>query len=123
MKKIIFTLLIVFISINITIGQQTQSKEKEKAKFGLYFNNLSDTQKRFNAETSGVVVNRVSKGHSGETAGVLVGDILTHIDAITIKDQEHCIQIMKDYDNTKTTASLKVIRNGVKMDLKVKFKE
>lgn len=123
MKKIIFTVLIAFITITIANGQETQTKEKEKSKFGLYFDNLTATQKGFNAETNGVIINRVSKDSLGQTAGVLVGDILTHIDTTAIKDQTHCILVMKDYDTTKPTATLKIIRNGVKMDLKVKFKE
>ncbi len=123
MKKIIFTLLIAFISITIANGQNNETKEKEKSKFGLYFDNLSDTQKSFNAETNGVVINKVSKDHPGEIAGVMVGDILTHIDTTAVKDQEHCILVMKDYDTTNTVITLKIIRNGVKMDLKLKFKE
>ena len=123
MKKIIFTVLITFLAINITSGQETQKQEKKKWKFGLHFDNLSDSQKAFNAETSGVVINRVSKDHPGEAAGVQVGDILTHIDTIAIKGQDHCVQAMKDFDTSKGKATLKIIRNGVKMNLKVIFQK
>jgi len=123
MKKIIFTILIAFISITIANGQEKENKEKDKSKFGLYFDNLSPTQKGFNAETNGVVINKISKDRPGKAAGVMVGDILTHIGTIAIKDQEHCILVMKDYDTSKGTSTLKIIRNGIKMGLKVIFME
>lgn len=104
-----------------SIGAQEEVKQKKKWKFGLHFDNLSNEQKGFNAETTGVVINRVSKDHPGEAAGVQVGDILTHIDSVSIKDQDHCVAVMKDFDTSKGFAILKVIRNGVKMDLKVEF--
>ena len=123
MKRIVFTILVAVIAFNITSAQDTQVKEKKKWKFGLHFDNLSADQKAFNAETNGVVINEVSKNHPGEAAGIQVGDILTHIDTIAIKDQGHCVQVMKDFDTAKGSATLKIIRNGVKMDLKVRFKK
>ena len=122
MKKALILLILIIFSSNLGLAQETKSKEKNKQKFGLFFDNLSASQKAFNAETSGVVINRVSKGLPGEAAGVLVGDILTHIDTIAIKDLEHCVSVMQAIDlaqSAKTT--LKIIRNGVKMDLKLTF--
>ena len=120
MKKLALLLLITFISVPELYAQETP-KEKKKWKFGLHFDNLSDQQKGFNAETNGVVINRVSKDHPGEAAGVQVGDIITHIDNIAIKDQDHCVIVMRDFDTAKGFAILKIIRNGVKMDIKVLF--
>lgn len=122
MKKIILTLLFIAASMTFVTAQETQQTEQKKWKFGLHFDNLSAEQKAFNAETSGVVINKVSKNHPAEAAGVKVGDILTHIDATAIKDQDHAVQFMKDYDTSKGFATLKIIRNGVKMDVKVNFK-
>lgn len=121
MKKIVFTFLVIILSINVASTQETKEKEKKKWKFGLHFDNLSADQKAFNAETNGVIINRVSKDHPAEAAGVMVGDILTHVDDIAIKNQDHCVQVMKDFDSSKGFAILKIIRNGVKMDLKVTF--
>ncbi len=121
MKKIITVLFISLLFIGYTQAQET--KEKKKWKFGLHFDNLSTDQKAFNAETNGVVINKVSKDHPGEAAGVQVGDILTHIDTIAIKDQDHCVAVMRDFDTVKGSALLKIIRNGVKMDIKIKFKK
>lgn len=121
MKNIVLTILVTIISINFATAQETKVKEKKKWKFGLHFDNLSADQKAFNAETTGVVINKVSKDHPGEAAGVQVGDILTRIDDMAIKDQEHCIAVMRDFDTSKGSATLKIIRNGIKMDLKVKF--
>ena len=105
-------------------AQETEVKEKKKKwKFGLHFDNLNAAQKAFNGETNGVIINRVSKDLPGELAGVQVGDILTHIDGTAIKDLDHCVTVMRDFDTTKGFAILKIIRNGVKMDLKVRFKE
>ena len=120
MKKIVTILFISLLFVGYTQAQET--KEKKKWKFGLHFDNLTNTQKAFNAETSGVIINKVSKDHPGEAAGILVDDILTHINDIAIKDQGHCVQVMKDYDTSKGSALLKIIRNGVKMDVKVSFK-
>ncbi len=120
MKKLVLVLLISLISSPVLFGQEAP-KEKKKWKFGLHFDNLSDEQKGFNAETSGVIINRVSKDHPGEAAGVQVGDIITHIDTTAIKDQDHCVAVMRDFDTSKGFAILKIIRNGVKMDIKVLF--
>lgn len=122
MKKLVLTLLLVITSVSFVTAQETQQTEQKKWKFGLHFDNLSAEQKAFNAETSGVVINKVSKDHPAEAAGVQVGDILTHIDTTAIKDQDHAVQFMKDYNTSKGFAMLKVIRNGVKMDIKVNFK-
>ena len=124
MKNSIFTIFVLTLGINLAFAQDTEtSKEKNKWKFGLHFDNLNADQKAFNAETNGVVINRVSKDHPAEKAGVLVGDILTHIGDTAIKDQEHCIIVMRDFDTSKGSTILKIIRNGIKMDLKVVFKE
>ena len=123
MRKAIFLIVVLIGCIHIADAQENQSKEKNKDKFGLYFDNLTADQKAFNAETSGVVINRISKGRPGEKAGVQVGDILTHIDTTVIKDQDHCIAVMRDFQTTKGSTTLKIIRNGVKMDLKVIFKD
>lgn len=122
MKKIIFTLLLIITSVSFATAQETQQTEEKKWKFGLHFDNLSSQQKGFNAETNGVVINKVSKNHPAEAAGVQVGDILTHIDTTEVKDQEHCIKLMKEYDTSKGIVTLKIIRNGVKMNIKVNFK-
>lgn len=119
MKKIISILFISLLFISYTNAQDT--KEKQKWKFGLHFDNLSDSQRAFNAETNGVIINKVSKNHPAEAAGVIVGDILTHIDTTEIIDQKQCIQVMKDFDTSSGKAILKIIRNGVKMDITVKF--
>ncbi len=119
MKNSISILFISLLFIGYINAQNT--KEKKKWKFGLHFDNLSDTQKAFNAETTGVIINRVSKNHPAEAAGILVGDILTHIGTTEIIDQKHCIQIMKDFDTSSGKAILKVIRNGIKMEFTVKF--
>ncbi len=120
MKKLVILLLLTLISAPVLSAQEA-TKEKKKWKFGLHFDNLSAEQKGFNAETSGVIINRVSKDHPGEAAGVQVGDIITHIDNTAIKDQDHCVAVMRDFDTSKGFAILKIIRNGVKMDLKVLF--
>lgn len=122
MKKLLFTLVLVITTIHFTSAQETQQTEQKKWKFGLHFDNLSSQQKGFNAETNGVVINKVSKNHPAEKAGVQVGDILTHIDTTEVKNKEHCIKLMKEYDTSKGSAMLKIIRNGVKMDIKVNFK-
>ena len=121
MKKILSTLIISLLIISYSSAQETETNEPKKWEFGLHFDNLSDVQKSFNAGTNGVVINKVSKDHPSEAAGVQVGDILTHIDNISIKDLEHCLQAMKDYDTSKGLATLKIIRNGVKMDITVKL--
>ncbi|MDJ0646346.1 MAG: PDZ domain-containing protein [Flavobacteriaceae bacterium] len=121
MKKAVFAILITIFSISFVTAQETQSKEKNKQKFGLFFDDLTPDQKAFNEETTGVVINRVTKGLPGEVAGVQIGDIITQIDTISIKGLDHCAQVMNDFDITKGSATLKIIRNGVKMDLKIKF--
>ena len=120
MKKIISILIISLLFISYSQAQE--KKDKQKWKFGLYFDNLSASQSTFNAETNGVIINKVSKNHPAEAAGVLVGDILTHIDAIEIIDQKQCIETMKNFDTTTSKkAILKIIRNGIKMNITVKF--
>ena len=123
MNKGFIIFLITVVISGFAFGQEAKTKEKNKQKFGLFFDNLTADQKAFNAETSGVVIKRVSDKQAGYKAGVQVGDILTHIDTVAIKDQEHCVTVMRDYDTSKGAAVVKVIRNGVKMDLKVVFEE
>jgi hypothetical protein len=52
---------------------------------------------------------------------MMVGDILTHVGNIEIMDQPHCIEIMKNVDISLGSSTLKIIRNGVKMNVIVKF--
>ena len=119
MKKIISIIAISILFISHTSAQKTTEK---KWKFGLHFDNLSTTQKAFNSETNGVIINKVSKDHPAEAAGVLVGDILTHINGTEIIDQQQCIELMKNTDTSSGKAVLKIIRNGIKMDVVVLFK-
>ncbi len=121
MKKILFLFLIGFVGLNITVAQEVQSKEKNKEKLGFYFDNLTADQKAFNAETSGVAINRVSKNSPGALAGIQVGDILTHIDGVAVKDLDHCITLITNLNTVNGSTILNVIRNGVKMELKLKF--
>jgi S1-C subfamily serine protease len=104
-----------------TAAQETETEEPKKWKFGLHFNTLSAKEKAFNGLTNGVVIHKVSKDHPAEAAGMMVGDILTHVGNIEIMDQPHCIEIMKNVDISLGSSTLKIIRNGVKMNVIVKF--
>jgi len=121
MKKIVSTLIITILFVGYTSAQDTAAKEPKKWKFGLHFNTLTDTQKAFNNLTKGVIIHKVSKDHPAETAGMLVDDILTHVSGIEIIDQPHCVEVMKNVDTSLGSSVLKIIRNGVKMDVVVKF--
>ncbi len=121
MKKIISTLILTIIFVNYISAQETTTKEPTKWKFGLHFNTLTDTQKAFNGLTKGVIIHKVSKDHPAEAAGMLVDDILTHVSGIEIIDQPHCVEVMKNVDTSLGSSVLKIIRNGVKMDVVVKF--
>jgi len=121
MKKIIPTILITFLFVSYSSAQETGTKEPKKWKFGLHFNTLNDKEKAFNSLTKGVIIHKVSKDHPAESAGVLVGDILTHVSGIEIIDQPHCVEVMKNVDASAGSSVLKIIRNGVKMDITVKF--
>lgn len=121
MKKVIPIVLISLLFISYTSAQETETKEPKKWKFGLHFNTLTAKEKAFNGLTKGVIIHKVSKDHPAETAGVLVGDILTHVSGIEIIDQPHCVEVMKNIDTSTGESMLKIIRNGVKMDITVKF--
>jgi len=121
MKKILSTLIISLLFISYTSAQEAEVKETKKWKFGLHFNTLSVKEKAFNGLTEGVVIHKVSKDHPAEAAGMLVGDILTHVGSIEIMDQPHCVEVMKNVDTSLGSSTLKIIRNGVKMDVIVKF--
>ena len=120
MKKIISILFISVLFLGYTNAQETQ--ETKKWKFGLHFDTLNATQKAFNGLTQGVIINKVSKEHPAEAAGMQVGDILTHVSGTEIKDQAHCVEFMKTVDVSSGSSTLKIIRNGVKMDIVVQFK-
>ena len=122
MKKIFSILLISLLFLSYSSAQETETKEPKKWKFGLHFNTLSAKEKAFNGLTKGVIIHKVSKDHPAETAGVLVGDILTHVSGIEIIDQPHCVETMKNVDVSSGKSTLKIIRNGVKMDIEVSFK-
>ena len=102
-------------------AQETEIKEPKKWKFGLHFNTLSDKEKAFSGLTKGVIIHKVSEEHPAEDAGVLIGDILTHVSGIEIIDQPQCVEVMKNVDISSGTSILKIIRNCVKMDITVKF--
>jgi len=121
MKKFIPTLVIVLLFVSNISAQETEVKEEKKWKFGLHFNTLSNKEKAFNALTKGVIIYKVSKDHPAEAAGVLIGDIVTHVSGIEIIDQPHCVETMKTVDTSSGKSVLKIIRNGVKMDIIVKF--
>ena len=121
MKKIFSTLIISLLLISYTSAQESEVKEPTKWKFGLHFNTLSAKEKAFSGLTKGVVIHKVSKDHPAESAGMLVGDILTHVGNIEIMDQPHCVDIMKNVDTSLGSSTLKIIRNGVKMDVVIKF--
>ncbi len=121
MKKLLSTVTIIVLFISYASAQETETQEPKKWKFGLHFNTLSDKEKAFNGITKGVVIHKVSKDHPAEASGVLVGDILTHVSGIEIIDQPHCVEVMKNIDTTSGSSILKIIRNGVKMDIRVRF--
>ncbi len=121
MKKIIPLILITLFIGNFVSAQETTAKEPKKWKYGLHFDTLTEKQKAFNGVTKGVRIHKVSKDHPAEAAGMLVGDILTHVSGIEIIDQPHCVEVMKNVDVSSGTSILKIIRNGVKMDVLVKF--
>ena len=122
MKKIFSTLLITLLFISYSSAQETEIKEPKKWKFGLHFNTLSPKEMAFNGLTKGVIIHKLSKEHPAEAAGVLVGDILTHVSGIEIIDQPHCVEVMKNVDISSGKSILKIIRNGVKMEIEVSFK-
>lgn len=121
MKKLCSILIISLLFISYTSAQESEVKEPKKWKFGLHFNTLSPKEKAFNGLTKGVIIHKVSKEHPAESAGMLVGDILTHVGIIEIIDQPHCVEVMKNVDTSLGSSTLKIIRNGVKMDVIVKF--
>jgi len=121
MKKIFSTLIISLLFISYSLAQEAAVKESKKWKFGLHYNTLSPKEKAFNGLNKGVVIHKVSKDHPAEAAGMLVGDILTHVGNIEIIDQPHCVEVMKNVDPSLGNSTLKIIRNGVKMKVIVKF--
>jgi S1-C subfamily serine protease len=121
MKKIFSAFIISLLFVSYISAQEAEVKEPTKWKFGLHFNTLSPKEKAFNGLTKGVVIHKVSKDHPAEAAGILVGDILTHVDKIEIIDQPHCVEVMKNVDTSLGKSTLKIIRNGVKIDVIVKF--
>lgn len=121
MKKIFSLLIISLLFISYTSAQETETEELKKWKFGLHFNTLSPKEMAFNGLTKGVVIHKVTKNHPAETAGMLVGDILIYVGNIEIIDQPHCVEVMKNVDISLGSSTLKIIRNGVKMDVIVKF--
>lgn len=121
MKKIFSTLIISLLFISYTTAQEAEAKELEKWKFGLHFNTLSAKEMAFNGLTKGVIIHKVSKDHPAEAAGMMVDDILTHVGAVEIIDQPQCVEVMKNIDTSLGSSTLKIIRNGVKMDVIVKF--
>lgn len=121
MKKIFSTLIISLLFVSYVSSQESEVKEPKKWKFGLHFNTLSPKEKAFNGLKNGVIIHKVSKDHPAESSGILVGDILTHVGKVEIKDQPHCVEVMKNVDTSLGSSTLKIIRNGVKMDIIVKF--
>ena len=121
MKKICSTLIITLLFISYGSAQETAIKEPKKWKIGLHFNTLSAKEKAFNGLTKGVIIHKVSKDYPSEAAGVLIGDILTHVSGIEIIDQPQCVGVIKNVDISTGTSILKIIRNGVKMNITVKF--
>ena len=121
MKKIVSTIIIALLFLSYTSAQETEVKKLENWKFGLHFNTLTDKERAFNGLTKGVIIYKVSKDYSAEAAGVLVGDILTHVNGIEIIDQAHCAEVVKNVDVSSGESMLKIIRNGVKMEISVKF--
>jgi len=121
MKKIFSILIISLLFVSNISAQEAEVKELKQWKFGLHFNTLSAKEKAFNGLSKGVIIHKVFKDQPGETSGMLIGDILTHVGAVEILDQLHCVEVLNNVDTSLGSSTLKIIRNGVKMDVILKF--
>ena len=124
MKNYISAFIFLFVFIGASFAQEvspTIEVVSKKWKFGLHFDSLNETQKAFNGISKGVIINKVSKDHPAEAANMMVGDILTHVSGIEVIDQAHCVELMKNLDISSGVSVLNIIRNGVKMEVPVKF--
>ena len=95
MKKTISLIAISLLFICSVSAQEKLKVETKKWKYGLHFDTLTKKEKSVSNLTKGVIIHKVSKDHPAEAAGVMVGDILTHVSGIEIIDQPHCVEVIK----------------------------
>jgi 2-alkenal reductase len=70
----------------------------------------------------GIYVSRISAGSPAESAGVQVGDIITHIDGVELDDQHPYTNVLFSHA-PGDTVTLTINRNGKTLQLQVKLAE
>lgn len=96
-------------------------KSTQKMKFGFYFNDLSQEQRRQLERNTGVLVNAVIENSPVFNANLLVGDIVISIDEKPLVNTEQAGQIMSNISPEQKSCVFKIIRNGTEKIITVQF--
>lgn len=98
-------------------------KSTKKLKFGVFINNLNDTQRRQLERNTGAVIEIVVEGSPAFYSNVLPGDILIKVNGIEVRDAQHAMKLMSHINTNDKKAVLTVIRNGKKKEVEIAFQE
>ncbi|SRR5579883_46673 len=68
---------------------------------------------------SGVIVVNVEPNGPADNAGVLIGDVLTEFDGITLKDTAEILALLNNSDRVGKTVPLQIVRAGALVNLTI----
>ena len=96
----------------------------ERTNLGISIYDIDDAlKKELNLTVSeGVYVDEVQKGSAAQFAGILPGDVITHIDGSDVKNYDDLYEIMK-FKKVGDSIEMGVIRNKRKKSIQVKLRK
>lgn len=98
-------------------------KSTKKLRFGVFFDNLSDEQRRVLQRNTGATIDVVVEGSPAFCSNVLPGDILIKVNDSDVRDVKHAHELMQAVSSAASSAVFTLIRNGKEQAITIKLDE
>lgn len=95
-------------------------KNNSKSKFGVIMDKIS-REKRIQIDKNGVEIKFILEDTPSYNSNLLEGDIIVSFDNIKVNSLEHLHQLMKEYDTSKGSCVLSVLRNNSEKNITINF--
>jgi serine protease Do len=96
-------------------------KSTKKLKFGVFIDNLNDTQRRDLERNTGAVIEIVAEGSPAFYSNVLPGDILVKVNGVDVMDAAHALKLISEVSGDAKQAMFTVIRNNKEKNVVIEF--
>lgn len=96
-------------------------KSTKKLRFGLRPIEIPQEKRREIKRNTGAMIDIVFEGTPAFYANLFPGDVITSIDGIEIKDQNHSIEIMNSTPRGQQSSAFKIIRDKEEKDITINF--